>query len=1282
MRRFLVFLIFVMVMTLSGEWTVVETFIVPEGAAGLAWDGEYLYCGIYGVDGDEFYQIDPAEGSWQFAFSVPDLGDCFGLTYDGEHLWTTDHPGSAANPAIAMELDMNGNIISQFNLPDHYMSGICYDSGDFWVSTYYDPDGFIYRLDDAGNILQSFAAPDNQPWDLCRENEFLWMADYWGDALYKIDPTDGSLIESHASEGVDPSGIVYDGQYLWYCDNGQGAGQDYLYKVDLGGGGNPAIELGFTEYDFGEVIVGETGNVDLPVNNTGTANLSVTSVEIPSAQFSAIFQPPLVVEPGGTGYIGITFSPDNWGDFSAIMEIGSNDPVNPLEEVELTGSGVFADADIEVTPVSLDFGTVRVNGYTGEPIMISNQGTGDLIISDMDIAGENYQINVLDELPVTLATNEVFEFSVWFNPTAEMNYPGNLMIVSNDPDESPFEVSLAGIGEIQNFTIGQQIWEYEIDTSYDNSPKAISAVPDVNGDNRDDVIICSEDGYIRCFNGNSADWADVVWEIELGNVYSQSGLSIADDIDDDGYVDVAVGTAGGRTIYLLSGLTGEVIWEHDTTEYGSGGWVYQVDSSYDYNDDGLNDILAAVGNDGNGTGPQRAYCLDAVSGISIWEFYTAGPKFSVLGISDANDDGVPDAVTGASNVNETTGLIYGIDGANGNQMWVHAASGSSVWALAQLGDINGDGVSDVAAGDFSGNCYGLNAASGNELWSGNIGTSIILRFALLDDVNSDGYPDISVAHSTFDNAVVLDGFDGSNIWSQPVADQPWNLSRIDDISGDGINDVVVGTLFTSSYVYYLDGVNGSELSSVYVGTPVDAIGVIHDIDGNGSMEVVAGGRNGWVYCYSGGTASAVGTIQGYVYDSNMQPLEGVVIDIGGIIVITDVSGYFMLQLPPGYYPLNASLEGYLNVSMNVTVIEGETTEVEIIMPSEEEILPPQNVTADEGGYISWTAPPGALLFNIYWDGNLMAQTEETSFQMSGLIFNHYYEIGISAVYEMAESEMVTVGFIYTGYHQFGDIDDNDQVEAFDAAIALQYVVGLDPVVAPLPWEDWRIAVADVDGNDEVGAYDSALILQYVVGIIEIFPVELPLRCDAPLANVDIRVENDRLIFSSEKNLYAFTLQVDNSDKILGNPNISGEEVIMAYNQEDYTLALASASEIKGDFLSIPFKHNASEICLSLVINTEKIRRTVYLNSDPVVSSLNGNYPNPFNPETTISFQIAVGETGELSIFNVKGQRLIKESFGSGEHTFRWQAKGYGSGIYFYRLSTGSFSKTYKMVMIK
>ena len=211
------------------DWSIVATYPIPEGASGLAYNGAYLYCGIYGANGDEVYQINPSTGSYQLQFTGPQ-GDAFGLTYDGSYLWTTDHPST---PAVAMQLDMSGNLISQFNLPDQFMSGIAYDNGDFWVATYYPDPATIYKVDATGSVLQQFTAPDNQPWDLCLENANLWMADYWGDTLYKIDPSTGNLLENHASEGVDPAGIVWDGAYLWYCDNGVDYNDDYLYKVAL-----------------------------------------------------------------------------------------------------------------------------------------------------------------------------------------------------------------------------------------------------------------------------------------------------------------------------------------------------------------------------------------------------------------------------------------------------------------------------------------------------------------------------------------------------------------------------------------------------------------------------------------------------------------------------------------------------------------------------------------------------------------------------------------------------------------------------------------------------------------------------------------------------------------------------------------------------------------------------------------------------------------------------------------------------------------------------------------
>ena len=172
----------------------------------------FFYFGIYGADGDEVYKFDPSNGNSELLYTSPDLEDSFGMTFDGTHLWITDHAGSSTSPAYAMQFDFSGNLLDQFDLPDHYMSGIEYDNGDFWVATYYPDPGTIYKVDINGNILNQFQYPGDQPWDLCLENDNFWFADYNDDMIYKTD-INGSLLESHASENIQPSGITFDGQY-------------------------------------------------------------------------------------------------------------------------------------------------------------------------------------------------------------------------------------------------------------------------------------------------------------------------------------------------------------------------------------------------------------------------------------------------------------------------------------------------------------------------------------------------------------------------------------------------------------------------------------------------------------------------------------------------------------------------------------------------------------------------------------------------------------------------------------------------------------------------------------------------------------------------------------------------------------------------------------------------------------------------------------------------------------------------------------------------------------
>ncbi|HEC75991.1 MAG TPA: PKD domain-containing protein [Thermoplasmatales archaeon] len=406
----------------------------------------------------------------------------------------------------------------------------------------------------------------------------------------------------------------------------------------------------------------------------------------------------------------------------------------------------------------------------------------------------------------------------------------------------------------RDYPIGSVIWEYTITGGSDNSVKAISPIQDIDGDGIDDVIVCSEEYYIRCFSGYANGTGSIIWEsyIYPHKLSYQNELVITDDVDGDGYEDIAIGTPwGGRSIIMLSGQNGNILWIHDTHEYGSGGWVYQVDCSYDYNGDGIRDVLASTGDDSTDTGPKRVYCLDALTGNSIWECYLGGPGFSVIGIEDFTGDGHPDVLAGASNEIETDGFVYGINGATGYIIWAFPVGGSSVWALAQIEDITGDGIKDVVVGDFYGNIYGLDATNGVQVYSNSL-SGIITRFAKIDDVNGNGHPEIIPAHSTSHITMAMDSYTGNYIWTHSVADQPWNVAGIEDISGDGIDDVLVGTLYSNNYCYFLDGTDGSELAVVNYYEPVDAIYSIPDVAGDGSMEMVAGGRYGKLTCFSGG----------------------------------------------------------------------------------------------------------------------------------------------------------------------------------------------------------------------------------------------------------------------------------------------------------------------------------------------------------------------------------------------------------------------------------------------
>ena len=90
------------------------------------------------------------------------------------------------------------------------------------------------------------------------------------------------------------------------------------------------------------------------------------------------------------------------------------------------------------------------------------------------------------------------------------------------------------------------------------------------------------------------------------------------------------------------------------------------------------------------------------------------------------------------------------------------------------------------------------------------------------------------------------------------------------------------------------------------------------------------------------------------------------------------------------------------------------------------------------------------------------------------------------------------------------------------------------------------------------------------------------------------------------------------------------------------------------------------------------------------TALQGNYPNPFNPETTIHFSLDKQSPVKIDIYNLKGQKvktLVDETLSSGKHTIVWNGKDnsnkqVSSGVYLYRMKNGIFTKSKKMILLK
>ncbi len=134
---------------------------------------------------------------------------------------------------------------------------------------------------------------------------------------------------------------------------------------------------------------------------------------------------------------------------------------------------------------------------------------------------------------------------------------------------------------------------------------------------------------------------------------------------------------------------------------------------------------------------------------------------------------------------------------------------------------------------------------------------------------------------------------------------------------------------------------------------------------------------------------------------------------------------------------------------------------------------------------------------------------------------------------------------------------------------------------------------------------------------------------------------------------------------------------------DFTAAIGTLYEITGVHY---YKNDEYKVLVlnsgDILENPQRIKDT---EGSPGVYKLYQNHPNPFNPVTIISWQLGSASEVELSVYNLRGQKvafLVSEKLPAGHHQVEWDASNFASGMYYYKIDAGEFQQIKKMVLIR
>ncbi|MFC1544615.1 choice-of-anchor D domain-containing protein [Gemmatimonadota bacterium] len=214
----------------------------------------------------------------------------------------------------------------------------------------------------------------------------------------------------------------------------------------------PEITLSAASVDAGNASVGGSATATFDITNDGTADLVVSSISSDNAVFS-VSPASVTLTPAQTQTVTVTFAPVAAGAQSATVTVASNDGDEPSLTVSAAGSGSAAAApeidlppnipapEIKLSATNINFGSVIIGSSSSSELLISNTGTAELNVSSITV-----DKNTLSVSPTSLAipAGQSRKVTLTFQPSEVGTFSATVTINSNDDNERTLTITISG----------------------------------------------------------------------------------------------------------------------------------------------------------------------------------------------------------------------------------------------------------------------------------------------------------------------------------------------------------------------------------------------------------------------------------------------------------------------------------------------------------------------------------------------------------------------------------------------------------------------------------------------------------------------------------------------------------------------------------------------------------------------------------------------------------------------------------------------------------------------